>query len=106
MKSRFVFAIPFFLLAMVFFSASGCALANDFDKATSIGTIDLEKQASLRRQLTVPSGRARLMIAIQNYRCVPMDATIQISIAGTDGVMLSQRVMLSHLTWSYGENSC
>jgi hypothetical protein len=105
MKGQFVFAITL-LLATALFNASGCALANDFDKATLVGTLDLRKETSLRRELTVPAGRARLMIAVRNYRCAPIDATIQLSIAGPSGAMLSRRILLSQLTWSYGKDSC
>jgi hypothetical protein len=94
------------LLIVALLDASGCVLANDFDKATLIGTIELGNAARLQRELMVPSGRARLMIAIRNYRCAPMEATIRVSVAGPEGNVISQQVSLSQLTWSYGRDSC
>jgi hypothetical protein len=105
MKSRLILLVAL-MLATSLLASSGCALASDFDKATPIGVIDLEKDASLRRELTVPAGRGRLMIAVANYRCAPFEATIQIGILGAEGAVLSRRVSLSQLTWSYGRDSC
>jgi hypothetical protein len=94
------------LLGTTLLNASGCALASDFDKATLVGEIGLEKSASLRRELMVPKGRARLMIAIRNFHCAPMEATIRVTVVGSEGNILSKQVSLSQLTWSYGKDSC
>jgi hypothetical protein len=81
-------------------------LASDFDKATLVGEIELEKSAVLRRDLMLPTGRARLMIAIRNIQCAPMEATIRVTVVGSEGSILSKQLSLSQLTWSYGKDSC
>ena len=105
MNGRRVGAVTL-LLVTALLNASGCVLASDFDKATLVGEIELEKSAILRRELTVPTGRARLMIAVRNFQCAPMEATIRVTVVGSEGNILSKQVSLSQLTWSYGKDSC
>src|SRR5687768_10428386 len=91
--------------AMAFIAAKSGA-SNDFDKATLVGEVRLEKGAGLRRELTLPSGRARLMLAIRDFKCAPIEATVQVKVSGPDGLLFSEQFSLSKLTWSYGQDSC
>lgn len=101
---RIVSIKPF--LAVALLQLSGCALASDFDKATLVGEIGLVRAATLHREVILPSGPARLMIAVRNYRCAPVDATIRVRVVGAQGIVLSKQILLSQLTWSYGRDSC
>lgn len=90
-------------------SLSGCLnlLAQDFDKATMVGDLRLGSSEKFERTVALPSGNARLILAVPNYRCAPIDdATIVVIARGPKGIEFSERLLLSQLTWSYGENSC
>ena len=87
----------------------GCArlLHQDFDKATFVGELQLGSTENFRRAVQLPAGNARLIVAIHDYRCAPIDdAIIDISAHGKNVTGFSERVSLSQLTWSYGEGSC
>lgn len=94
------------LMVVALSGTSGCVRASDFDKATLVGTIKFKPAASLRRDLLVLPGKARLVLAVRNYRCAPVEATIRIAIVGQKGNVLTKQISLSQLTWSFGEDSC
>jgi hypothetical protein len=88
---------------------SGCfgVLEQDFDKATLVGELRLGSPEVFTRTLTLPSGAARLILAVPDYRCAPIDESpIAVVARGSKGIEFSEHVHLSQLTWSYGENSC
>lgn len=102
-------AFPAVLMIPVIMGLSGCLqlLGQDFDKATMVGDLRLGSPEKFKRTVALPSGNARLILAVPNYRCAPIDdAPIVVSARGPTGIEFSERLLLSQLTWSYGENSC
>lgn len=88
---------------------SGCAslLDRDFKKATLIAEVELGNPSVYARTIRPPSGSARLIVAIPNYRCAPVrDAPIGLTVRGNRGTVFSEHIRLSQLTWAHGEDSC
>jgi len=87
---------------------AGCtSLEEDFRKATLISEVELGSPKSYTRTLRAPTGSARLIIAIPNHRCAPVqDAPISLAVRSDRAILFTERVRLSQLTWSYGRDSC
>src|SRR6266705_3169555 len=87
----------------------GCTsfLDQDFRKATFISVVELGSPRIYTRTIRPPTGSARLIIAIPNYRCASIgDAPISLAARDDRGTLFTERVRLSQLTWSYGRDSC
>ena len=88
---------------------AGCTgfLDEDFRKATLISEVELGSPKAYVRTLRPPSGSAKLIVVIPNYRCAPVrDAPFSLSVRGDRGILMTERIRLSQLTWSYGKDSC
>lgn len=97
------------MLATLTMMLAGCTglLQQDFDKATHIGKLQLGNNETFKRTLLLPTGSARIILAIPNYRCFPIeDKPITVVVRDKTQVKFSEHITLSRLTWSYGENSC
>lgn len=91
------------------FAISGCSrlIDRDFRKATLVGELRLGSVEPFSRTVTLPAGDARLVLAVPNYQCAPIDdAAIEIIARTPNGILFSERILLSQLTWSHGEGSC
>ena len=72
-----------------------------------VGELRLGSYEKFERTVALPAGNARLILAVPNHRCAPIDdAPIVVIARGPRGIEFSERLLLSQLTWSYGENSC
>src|SRR5688572_28707660 len=79
-------------------------LDKDFRKATFVGEIAFGGPALLKRDIPVPDGSGTIILAVPGHRCSPLtDAPISWAIRRNDRILLSERVRLSELTWSYGD---
>ena len=96
-------------LLLISIGLVGCAsLDEDFGKATLVSDVELGRAGVYTKPLRPPSGAARLIIAIPNYRCAPVsDGPISIAVRSDGGITVYQnRIRLSEMTWSYGRDSC
>lgn len=94
---------------MVILGTLGCAslLEKDFQKATPISEVQLGNPKPYSRTLVPPTGEARLILVVPNYRCAPpVDGAVSLSARTNERPIMSERKRLSELTWSYGEGSC
>jgi len=97
------------VLAGVAICVAGCSvLGGDFEKAKFVGWLRLRDGASSSSTVSLPSGKARLIIAVPGYRCAAPkpDASIAITIAGDAVQGFAESIRLEDLTWSFAINSC
>lgn len=97
------------ILVLATVACGGCVtlLARDFDNATLVGQLRLGSADQLTRTMPLPQGSARLIVAVPNYRCAPIDSgRITIRVRDSRGIGFREDRDISELVWSYGENSC
>jgi hypothetical protein len=87
----------------------GCAslLDEEFRKARLVTAVQFGSPKIYKRTLDAPPGAASVIVAVPNYRCVPVpDGRFTITVTDERGIIFTERLRLSQLTWSYGVGSC
>ena len=106
MKLRAASFLPFMTASLL--CACSVLPEDDFEKATFLGEIELGGPAGLQTTKELPPGKARLILAVRDFRCrpLPRDEVVEIRVRSINSELLMERLTLSQLTWSYGETSC